>query len=71
MRPQRLGDDVPGDDRRQGRQRRQGRAKIVRRQAELAGMGRQAMLVTRRMLDRVRPCQQLGKEEHGDEGEVA
>ena len=43
----------------------------MRRQAKLAGMRRQAVIVARRMLDRMRPRRQLGEEEHGNEKEVA
>ena len=56
---------------RQGHQRRQGRAEIMRRQAKLAGMGRQTIFVACRMLDSVRPRRQLGEEEHGNEKDAA
>lgn len=58
--------------RRQRRQRRQGRAEVVRSQAQFAsGMGRQAMLLVRRMPDGMRPRRQLGEEENGDEQQMA
>lgn len=56
--------------RRQSHQRWQRCAKIMCRQAKLAGMGRQAFLVASRMLDRMRPRRQLGEEEDGNEKEV-
>jgi hypothetical protein len=43
----------------------------MRRQAKLADMRRQAIIVARRMLDRVRPRRQLGEEEHDNEKETA
>ncbi len=66
-----FGNHLNGQHGRQGRQRWQRRTEIMRRQTELAGVGRQAILVARRMLDRVRPHRQLGEEEHDDEKEMA
>ena len=60
-----------GQHRRQGDDRRQGRAEIVRRQAKLAGMGRQALAFADRMLDSVRSRRPLGEDEHEDEEEAA
>lgn len=56
---------------RQSHQRGQCCAKIMRCQAKLAGMRRQALLVARRMLDRVRSRRQLGEEENSNEKELA
>ncbi|MBS1138928.1 MAG: hypothetical protein H6R13_381 [Proteobacteria bacterium] len=61
---------LDGQHRRQNRQRWQRGAKIMRCQAKLASMSRQAVLVARRMLDRMRPRRQLGEEENGDEKEA-
>ena len=55
----------------QGHQRRQGRTEIMCRQTKLAGVGWQAILVARRMLDGVRPRRQLCEEEDGNEKEAA
>ena len=55
----------------QSGQRRQGRSEIVRRQAQFAGMRRQAFLVVRHMPDGMRPRRQLGEEENGNEKEMA
>ena len=63
--------ELDGHDRRQSHQRWQGCTKIMRRQAKLAGMRRQTILVARSMLDGMRPRRQLGEEENGNEKEVA
>lgn len=55
----------------QGHQRRQGRTEIMCRQTKLAGVGWQAILVARRMLDGVRPRRQLGEEDCQNEKETA
>ncbi len=68
---QRFGDEQRNDDRRQGRQRRQGHAEIMRRQAQLAGVRRQPALVVRRMPDGMSPRRQLGEAEDNNEKEVA
>ncbi|MBS1131690.1 MAG: hypothetical protein H6R16_2692 [Proteobacteria bacterium] len=62
--------ELEGHHRRQSHQRWQRSAKIMRRQAKLAGMRRQAFLVASRMLDGMRPRRQLGEEENGNEKEV-
>lgn len=67
---ERLRNKLNGQDRRQGHQRRQGRAEIMRRQTKRADMRRQAIIVARRMLDGVRPRRQLGEEEHDNEKET-
>lgn len=72
MRMQRFGNEQRNDDRRQHHQRRQRGPEIVCRQAKLANvLCRQATLVLRRMPDGMRPRRQLGKEEDGNEKEVA
>jgi len=71
MRVQRFGDEQRNNDRRQGRQRRQGGAEIMRRQAQLAGVRRQSALVVRRMPDGMRPRRQLGEEKDDNEKEMA
>ncbi len=43
----------------------------MRRQTKLAGVGRQAVLVGRRMFDSVRPRRQLGEEEDSNENQMA
>jgi hypothetical protein len=63
--------NMNGQHWRQSSQRRQGSTEIVRRQAKFAGMRRQSIVVTRHMLDGVRPRHQLGEDEHDDEKEVA
>ena len=67
----RLGHKAQCQDRRQSRERRQGRSQIVRRQAKLADMLRQAIILIRHMLDRMRPARQLGEEECENEKEMA
>ena len=62
---------MDGDHRRRHRQRRQGRAQIMRRKAKQAGVRRQRLVVTRRMLDGVRPRQQLGEDENSNEKQMA
>ena len=62
-----LGNELECHHRRQSRQRRQRRAQIMRCQTELADMGRQAIVIARRMLDGMRPRRQLGEEENGNE----
>lgn len=42
----------------------------MRRQAKLAGMRGQRFVIARRMLDRMRPGQQLGEDERGNEQEM-
>jgi len=71
MKVQRFGNQVWDDDWRQGGQRRQGGTEVVRRQTELAGVRWQPALIFRRVADGMRPCRQLGKEENGNEQEVA
>lgn len=68
---QRFGNEQRNDDRWQGRQRRQGGAEIVRRQAQLAGVRRQPALVVRRMPDGMRPRRQLCEEKDDNEKEMA
>ena len=63
--------ELDDDHWRQSHQRWQRCAEIMRRQAKLAGMRRQAFLVARRMLDRVRSRRQLGEEEDSNEKELA
>ena len=53
--------------RRQARHGRQGDAEVVRRQAQQAGVCRQDIVVPRRMLDGMRPRQQLGEDKRDDE----
>jgi hypothetical protein len=43
---------------------------VVRRQAKLADMRRQAILLARRMLDSMRPGQQLAEQQGNDEEEM-
>ena len=57
--------------RRQGHQGWQSCAKIMCRQTQMAGMGRQTLLVARRMLDGVRRRRQLGEEDCQNEKETA
>ena len=71
MAVQRFGNQLWHDDWRQVRQRRQGGTEVMRRQTELAGVRRQPALIVRRVPDGMRPCRQLGKEENGNEQEVA
>lgn len=60
-----------GHHRRQSRQRRQGGTKIVRRQAKLAGVARQATVLVRSMPDGMHPRPELGEDEDNNEEEVA
>ena len=71
MRTQVLGNSKAVCHQGQSSQRRQRRTEIVRRQAQFAGMRRQAFLVVRRMPDGMRPRRQLGEEENGNEKEMA
>ena len=57
--------------RRQDRERRQGRAQVVCRQAQFAGVLRDTALVVRRVPDGVRPRRQLGEQENGNKKEMA
>jgi len=59
-----------GHHRRQGHHGGQRRAQIVRRQTKLAGMRRQGLVIPRRMLDGMRPRQQLGEDKGGNEKEM-
>ena len=68
---ERFRNKLNGEHRRQGRQRWQGRTEVMSGQTKLADMGRQAIIVARRMLDGVRPRRQLGEEEHDNEKETA
>ena len=71
MAVQRFGNQLWQNNWRQGSQRRQGGTEVVRRQTELAGVRWQPALIVRRVADGMRPCRQLGKEENGNEQEVA
>ena len=71
MTVQRFGNQLWHDDWRQGRQRRQGGTEVMRRQTKLAGVRRQPAFVVHRVPNGMRPCRQLGKEENGNEQEVA
>ena len=56
---------------RQNRHGRQGAGEIVRRQAQLASVCRQRILIPRRMRHGMRTSEQLGADENGYEKEVA
>ena len=71
MAVQRFGNQLWQYNWRQGSQRRQGGTEVMRRQTELAGVRWQPALIVRRVADCMRPCRQLGKEENGNEQEVA
>ena len=68
---QRFRNELDVHHRRQSHQRWQRCAEIMRRQAKLAGMRRQTILVVRRMPDGMRPRRQLGEAENGNEKEMA
>ena len=55
------------DNRRQADHRWQGGPEVVRRQAQLADVRRQAIFLARRMLDSMRPGQQLAEQQGNNE----
>lgn len=70
MRGKRFRQQLHRHHRRQSYHGGQRRPQVVRRHAELAGMRRQRLVISRRMLDGMRPRQQLGEEKDGNEKEM-
>lgn len=58
------------NDRRQARHGRQGATKVVRRQAQQAGVRRQRLVIPCCMLDGMRPRQQLGEDKGSNEEQM-